>query len=98
LTLLLLFGPGCRSAELVDTKKKGKDIACSAVIDPKADDDDDGDSGADADEDSTPDDDDALSMMKPERRRFDAFCYEDVHLLVMRNSYWRTAGHACYGD
>jgi hypothetical protein len=65
LILLLLFGTGCRPAELVDGKKKRKENLSS----------DDDDLEGDV----------AMSGVEEDIRHFDAICYEDVRLLVVRS-------------
>jgi hypothetical protein len=72
LILLLLFGTGCRPAKLVNTKKKRKD-----------------DIGFDDDNFEGVNDNDILAAMsgvEEDIRHFDAICYEDVRLLVVRSS------------
>lgn len=100
LILLLLFATGCRPAELVDAKKKKRrwpgleddetgadDAEVSAGADFGFDDDRDSavaDLGSENDSDGS-DDDVAMSDGETELRQFDALCYEDVRLLVVRN-------------
>ncbi|TVY14767.1 hypothetical protein LARI1_G008250 [Lachnellula arida] len=103
LILLLLFGTGCRPAELVDAKKKRKD---TEFDDDDLDDDDlevidDDDTlvdksnnglGAKDNKESGSREDDAfegditMSGLHENIRQFDAICYEDVRLLVVRSS------------
>ena len=92
LILLLLFATGCRPAELVDAKKKRRtpsldDDEAGADADFGFDDDHDSaiaDLDSEIDDDGS-DDDVAMSDVEAELRQFDALCYEDVRLLVVRN-------------
>jgi hypothetical protein len=77
LILLLLFATGCRPAELVDARKKTRDDTSSS-------DNDDGDFGADDSDDSSAYDNDAFNDVD-NVRHFDALCYEDVRLLLVRS-------------
>ncbi|KAG9244780.1 hypothetical protein BJ878DRAFT_479840 [Calycina marina] len=87
LILLLLFGTGCRPAELVDAKKKRRDQSSS---DDDAD--DDGDAIVDGKnslaakegDDIAPKGIDAGTGIEEYIRQFDAICFEDVRLLVVR--------------
>ncbi|TVY12529.1 hypothetical protein LARI1_G009432 [Lachnellula arida] len=74
LILLLLFGTGCRPAELVDAKKKRKDT------DFDNDNPDNDDLEDDAFEGNA-----TMSGVHENIRQFDAICYEDVRLLVVRS-------------
>jgi hypothetical protein len=103
LILLLLFGTGCRPAELVDAKKKRKDTSFDNVdLDDNdlevVDDDntlviDKSDDGFGAEdnqefggrEDHAFESDVAMSGIREDIRQFDAICYEDIRLLVVRN-------------
>jgi hypothetical protein len=95
LILLLLFATGCRPAELVDAKKKKRrrpgfdnnETGADNVSDEGFDDDHDSavaDLGSEDNSDGS-DDDVAMSGVETELRQFDALCYEDVRLLVVRN-------------
>jgi hypothetical protein len=100
LILLFLFGTGCRPAELVDAKKKKRDDIDSETDELQVLDDDDtlafdeiGDgSGVENsqgptvhDDNAFDNDDTAMRGMEEDIRRFDAICYEDVRLLVVRS-------------
>lgn len=96
LILLLLFGTGCRPAELVDAKKKRKDDTSSEDNDLDDDDilaidkSDDGFS-AKGNKDFSSCNDDTLkgiattSGVEEDIRHYNAICYKDVRLLVVRS-------------
>lgn len=94
--LLLLFGTGCRPAELVDAKKKNKGDIDFEDDDLEVVDGDnihavnkgDGSFGAETlsgRDDEASEGDVAISGVEEDVRHFDAICYEDVRLLVVRN-------------
>ncbi|KAG4427387.1 hypothetical protein IFR05_017130 [Cadophora sp. M221] len=95
LIMLLLFGTGCRPAELVDARKKRKDDIDSEDDDLEVFDDDNivaigknnDESGPESNKSTTSCDegDVAMSGMGEDIRHFDAICYEDVRLLVVRS-------------
>jgi Protein of unknown function (DUF3435) len=99
LILLLLFGTGCRPAELVDAKKKRKDDISSDNDDLEVVDDDDilavdksdDGFGTESNKDFSGRDDNTLqgvvtiSRAEEDIRHFDAICYKDVRLLVVRS-------------
>jgi hypothetical protein len=98
LILLLLFGTGCRPAELVNAKKKRKDDVGFEDDDFEVVDDnnilsvdksDDGFSAENNKDHSGRDDalegDIAVSGVEEDIRHYDAICYEDVRLLVVRS-------------
>ena len=79
LILLILFGTGCRPAELVDAQKK-----------PKS-----GSNAEDISEGDESDDDNGMTFSNStfgknknnnQPERCDALCYEDIRLLAVRNS------------
>lgn len=89
--ILLLFATGCRPVELVDAKKKRK-VTTSSNEDVLDDNnlsagENDDDFSAEKDEGCSGDDDegdDLLSVVNEETRHFDALCYKDVRLMVVR--------------
>jgi hypothetical protein len=99
LILLLLFGTGCRPAELVDAKKKRKEDIDSEDDDLEDLYDDDvkairennygsgpeSNKGTSSCDDDTREGDVAMSGMGEDIRHFDAICYEDVRLLAVRS-------------
>ncbi|KAG4430257.1 hypothetical protein IFR05_014253 [Cadophora sp. M221] len=95
LIMLLLFGTGCRPAELVDARKKRKDDIDSEDDDLEVFDNDDivaigknnDESGPESNKSTSSCDegDVAMSGMGEDIRHFDAICYEDVRLLVVRS-------------
>ncbi|KAF7912284.1 uncharacterized protein EAF01_001305 [Botrytis porri] len=79
LILLILFGTGCRPAELVDAQKKPKSASSAEVISEGDESDDDhgmkyGNSTF------------GKNYNNNKTERCDALCYEDIRLLAVRNS------------
>ena len=93
LILLLLFGTGCRPAELVDGRKKRRDEVDSENDDLEALDDDDilaadkSDAGFETENNnfSCRDDGACQGIGEEDIRQCDAICYEDIRLLVVRS-------------
>jgi hypothetical protein len=87
LILLLLFGTGCRPAELVDAKRKRRE-ATSSDDDDDFEVDDNADLGPEDSDDSCNNNDnhnDTFEDVDTMIRHFDALCYEDVRLLLVRS-------------
>ena len=98
LILLLVFGTGCRPAELINAKKKNKgdidfednDLELVDGDDAFAVNKGDGSFGAESNDLSgrghdASEGDVAISRVEEDVRHFDAICYEDVRLLVVRS-------------